>query len=102
MTETAELTGPLVAMLKEAGVFALRMNSGTVRKGKYWIKLHDSGTADILCFPPRKPPVWIETKRGKTNKEQAEAQARFRDRVEAIGHIYVRVTSIDEALKAIQ
>jgi hypothetical protein len=84
------------------------MNSGKIRAGKRWIILHEAGTADILFFPrplnymteAAEPPVWIETKqpKGYTNPEQVEAQAAFKAKVEALGHRYIRVTSVKECL----
>jgi hypothetical protein len=102
-------------MLNQSGGMALRMNSGTAKRGKYWIMLHEPGTADILFFPrswmfsvfngPRPEcPVWIETKqpKGHTNPEQVEAQAQFKATVEALGHRYIRATTIDEGLEALR
>lgn len=122
MSETSELTGPLVKALNETGGLALRMPVGTLRKGKHWIKMHEEGTADILFFPRSgdqvgipfggklywkidfKQPIWIETKdpKGKTAKKRALAQADFKGRVEALGHRYIRATTIDEGLEALR
>ena len=107
MSETSEITGPLIAALNQTGGYAIRMNSGKIRAGKRWIQLHEAGTADIEFFPrPRnfaedaEPPVWIETKhpKGRTNPEQVKAQADFKAKVEALGHRYIRVTSVKECL----
>jgi hypothetical protein len=48
-------------------------------------------------------PVWIETKqpKGSTHKEQVEAQDAFKEKVEALGHFYLRVTSIQECMEAL-
>ena len=102
MSETRELTGPLVRMLKQMGIIAFRMQSGQVRVRGAWMHLCPEGTADILCFP-RGPVTWIETKlpKGSTAKSRKETQAAFRESVEAIGHRYILATSIDEVLKAL-
>jgi len=103
MSETSELTGPLVKMIRQMGILCERMNSGKLRVRGGWIQLHSSGTADILAFP-RGRVVWIETKtiKGTTNKEQIENQAEFQRVVTALGHSYHRITSIDEGLAAVR
>ena len=103
MSESSELTGPLVKMIRQMGILVERMNSGRVKVRGGWMQLHSAGTADVLCFP-RGRVVWIEIKdaRGHTNKEQVEAQAAFRDRVLEIGHEYFRITSIDQGLEAVR
>lgn len=102
MSETKSITGPIVKALTRAGYFAMRLNSGAARQGKYWIQLCPKGTADILLCQPYKPPMWIETKtaEGHTNPEQVKAQAEFAYTVEALGHKYVRATSLDDVLQA--
>jgi len=104
MSEHSEITSPLIKMLRQAGVLALRMNSGKVRVRGGFMQLHDKGTADILCFPEIEgPAVWLETKAVKRDyhKEQYEAQAAFRARVEALGHKYAVVRTIDDGLLAV-
>src|ERR1035437_666177 len=114
MSETAELTTPLIKALNQTGGWAERMNSGIARKGRYTVHLHGKGTADILFFPlhPNQPrglkgaycrPVWIETKqpKGTTAKEQINAQAAFREKVENLGHRYIMVGSIAECFDAL-
>jgi len=104
MGETKDLTGPLLKMLKQMGVEAFRMQSGALQKGPYWIHLCPEGTADILCFPRNRPVTWLETKdpAGATRKSRKEAQAAFRERVEALGHKYVIARTIDEGLEALR
>jgi len=103
MSETSELTGPLVKMIRQMGIMAMRMNSGKVRVRGGWMQLHSPGTADILCFP-RGRVCWLETKtiKGTTNKGQIENQAEFQRVVTALGHSYHRITSIDEGLSAVR
>ena len=103
MTETSEITGPLLKMLNQSGALAMRMPVGRVNVGRHWIMLHEEGTADILCFPRKGGVVWIETKapKGATRKERALKQAEFRDRVLQFGHRHIVARSIDEGLAAI-
>jgi len=103
MSETSELTGPLVAMIRQMGIMCERMNSGKVKVAGGWLQLHSAGTADILAFP-RCRVVWLETKmpKGKTAKEQLENQAEFARRVRDLGHEYHRITTIDQGIEALQ
>lgn len=118
MSETADLTRPLIEQLNATGGYAIRMPVGKVQKGKHWIQMCEEGTADILFFPQGLynfrghghdfisyvQPVWIETKdpRGVTAKKRKQAQAKFRSKVEALGHRYIRATTIDEGLAALK
>jgi hypothetical protein len=99
MSETSEITGPLVKMIRQIGILCERMNSGKVKVRGGWMQLHSPGTADILCFP-RGRVVWFETKKidGHTNPEQIENQDEFKRKVTELGHEYYRITSIDEGL----
>lgn len=111
MSESSEITGPLIEALNQTGGYALRMNAGRVPIGRRWVYLHEEGTADIQFFPRLNllngvvKVVWIETKDplGRTKKGRAEKQAEFRAKVEALGHRYILATSVqqglDEALK---
>ena len=103
MSETSEVTGPLLKMLNQAGAYATRMPVGRVKVGRHWIMLHEEGTADILCFLRTGGVVWIETKsaKGTTHKERAEKQAAFRDKVLALGHRHILAKSIAEGMEAI-
>ena len=112
MSETSELTRPLIDELNKMGGLAMRMNSGKVRVKGGFMQLHGKGTADILFFPKESapyypdcipPPVWIETKnyRRDSHKAQREAQEAFRARVEALGHRYIHAITIEEGLAAL-
>jgi hypothetical protein len=105
MSETSEITRPLIDALNQTGGMALRMNCGTIRLPGRTIKLHDKGTADILFFPRHchvriaglpGTPVWIETKTGK-NGQDAD-QRLFQLKVEALGHRYILATSVEQGL----
>ncbi len=103
MSETSSLTGPLRKMYEQAGALVFRMQSGKIPMAGRWIHLCEEGTADLLVFPRKGGVCWVETKdpNGKTDKARKEAQNRFRERVEALGHTYLRVTTIDEGMRAI-
>jgi hypothetical protein len=101
VSETGSVTKPIQDALEKAGYFCMRLNSGLIKSGKRFIRLCPAGTADLLCCPPSKPPVWIETKtlKGRTKREQLEAQGAFRERVERLGHTYVTARSLDDVLE---
>lgn len=123
MSETSQLTRPLIDELNKTGGLAMRMNSGKVRVKGGFMQLHGAGTADILFFPRAtgkvadpnvglhmldwridfRQPVWIETKnyRRDSHKAQREAQEAFRARVEALGHRYIHAITIEEGLAAL-
>lgn len=104
MSETSSLTGPIVEALTKAGIFAMRLNSGTAKRGRYYIKLCPSGTADVVAFLPNRV-IWIETKEPRDLKRKgstADAQGAFRATVEALGHQYIKMTCLDDVLKAIR
>jgi len=100
VSETSGVTKPIREALEEAGYFVMRLNSGVAKVAGRRIRLCPKGTADLLLCPPHKLPVWIETKteKGRTNPEQIKAQADFAYKVEALGHRYVRATSLDDVL----
>ena len=107
MSETSEITGPLIKALNQTGGMAMRMPVGKLRVGRHYVQMHDEGTADILFFPKQvyvhrpEAPVWIETKdpQGTTAKKRKEMQAHFRARVEALGHKYILCKSIAQGLE---
>lgn len=105
MTETADITRPIVDALKQMGWMAIRLNSGTAKKGKYFIKLCPAGTPDIVAFKAGEPVTWVETKAPRDLKRKgdtADAQADFRERVLAINHRHIRATCLDDVLRALQ
>ena len=103
MSETSNITGPLIKALQKAKVMVFRMPVGRLQKGRHWIHLCAEGTADILCFPASNTVLWIETKdpTGYTHKHRVETQALFAAEVRALGHYYVIVKSVDEGLAAV-
>ena len=103
MSESSELTGPLVAAIRKCGVMCLRMNSGKAKVRGGYLQLHEKGTADILCFP-RGRVVWLETKAVAKDyhKEQQKSQADFRAQVLALGHEHHVIRSLAEGLAAVR
>ena len=103
MSETSQVTKPIVDALNQMGHFAMRLNAGKVRIGRRYLQLLPAGTADILCFTRQGTVLWLETKKAgnRTNREQIEAQGAFKSKVEAFGHTYARVESLDDALTAL-
>jgi hypothetical protein len=104
VSETGSVTKPIQEALTKAGYFCMRLNSGLIKSGKRFICLCPAGTADLVLFLPERMPVWIETKalKGKTNREQLEAQGAFRERVERLSHTYVRATCLDDVLAVLR
>lgn len=104
MSETSGITGPILEAFTKMGIFAMRLNSGTAKKGRYYIKLCEAGTADILAFPP-KWVLWVETKKQEELKRKGQTatkQDEFRQKVEALGHKYIRATSLDDVLNELK
>lgn len=92
MTETSEITTPILEALKKAGIFAMRLNSGKVKVRGGWMTLCPEGTADIVVYPEPQsgfydPVIWIETK--QADGKHRAAQLKFKDRVMALGHQYL-------------
>ena len=104
MSETGSITGPILEAFAKMGIFALRLNSGTAKKGKYYIKLCPAGTADIVAFPPNRV-LWCETKQPSDLNRKgstATAQGKFRATVEALGHQYVMATCLQDVLEVLK
>lgn len=99
MSETSDITAPLLKALRKAGVMAHRMQSGKVKVRGGWMSLCEQGTADILCFPSRKPPTWLETK--VASGKASDSQTDFADRVRSMGHRHFVVRSVEEGLDAV-
>lgn len=104
MSETKNLTGPIIRELEKRKIFAMRLNSGMAKIGKYYVRLCPPGTADIAIYPPFQLPIWVETKMPRDLKRKgstADAQGAFRATVEMLGHQYLRVTTVKEVLDAV-
>lgn len=104
MSETADITKPILEALQQMGWMAIRLNSGVAKKGKYFIKLCPAGTPDIIAFKHGEPTLWVETKAERDLKrkgETAQKQGEFRERVLAMNHRHVRATCLDDVLAAL-
>lgn len=97
-TPESIIKGEIRDFLEMTGMFYLRLNSGTIRKGNRFIKLCPEGTPDFLLFG--KPLMWIEVKGSgqKTSKDRAEKQAAFAERVKSLGHRHIQATSLQEVI----
>jgi hypothetical protein len=111
MSET-QISKSIMDYLAARRVLAFRMNTGAVSaeyKGKTrFMRFGVPGMADILAFTRRWPclivpdkhqdnpiiPTWIEVKTAKG--KQSELQKSFQAQVEAEGHRYAVVRSIDD------
>jgi hypothetical protein len=123
----AAISRSIMDYLAAEHIFALRMNSGTrigSYKGKNWaIKMHEPGTADILAFkseevslmriggPPGDHfcynedailvrPLWLEVK--AADGKQSDLQKSFQAQVEAEGHRYAVVRSIEDVREVLK
>jgi hypothetical protein len=98
-TPEAIIAGEIRDFLKDTGEFFIRLNSGTIRKGNRFIKLCEVGTPDFIVF--RDVPHWIEVKAEgqRTQKERAEKQAAFADKVVKLGHRHIKATTLTEVIE---
>ena len=104
MSETSAVTGPIVKALNDAGYWAIRLNSGEAKRGKYRIKMCPSGTPDILVLLSGGRCLWVETKDVKKDyhKEQQANQGDFHERLEGLGHRVVVARCLDDVLAALE
>lgn len=109
----SQIQRAILADLAARKIFAIRLNSGAMMsnyKGKtYRTTLCAPGTADILALPKETRgvddhgswcsltaivPIWLEVKTDKG--KQSEIQKSFQAQVEAEGHRYAIVRSIED------
>ena len=97
----------IMVKLSELGYVPLRANAGQFWQGKTAtingqliltniksIKGMPEGTSDIICIMPNGKVAWIECK--TATGKQREAQIRFQNMVESMGHKYYIMRSIDD------
>lgn len=79
-----------------AGMPAIRINSGQIKKGRSVIHLAPAGTPDLLIPLHGGRCLWIETKTavGKLSDDQQRVHAELRDR----GHVVLVARSRDDFL----
>ena len=99
-TPEGQLQRLVLDYLSARHIFALRMNSGTlINQAGRPVTFGVPGMADILAFPhwPDSTSlrvVWLELKAPKG--KQSELQKSFQAKVEAEGHRYLLIKSLDE------
>lgn len=87
--------------LKDAGIMAIRVQSGLAKVRGGWMHLATPGTADILAFvKPGGRVVALEVKTAKG--EARETQIAWAERLRAAGGHYALVRSVDDAFAAIE
>jgi len=95
MIENAILT--YLNMRKDCFAFKFKDQSlfanGKYRKGKWEV----NGVADIGCLLDNGRILWLEVKKPKAY--QSKSQKEFQKRLEALGHVYYIVRSVDEVAK---
>lgn len=95
----------VVDLLRAAGYWVARIQSGRLKVRGGFMVCAPEGTADLLALRPGEAPLWVECKRAGrdiTQPEQRAAQDRFRALVERCGHRYVRAASVEAVRGAIE
>jgi hypothetical protein len=95
--------------LEKLGFLVVRINSSTMvaesgtRLSSYRITNINAtaGHSDLVVYRNGKA-VFLEVKRPETRNRLSESQVRFRDCCHRYGMIYLVVTSLDEAVKALE
>lgn len=99
MSETSDIVSPILDALKQAGIFAMRMNSGKMRVRGGYVHLCPVGTPDIVIYPCGRVPVWIECK--VLSKKLRQSQIEMRVKLKALGHRVVVAFSLDDIIPLI-
>lgn len=99
-TPEAKVKNAVDAYLKKLGVINIRTNAGSWQDGDgRWIYGAKAGTADrVVCLPNG---VFCAIEDKATTGKQTEAQARFQQRVESFGAIYILARSRDDVRTAL-
>ena len=100
----------IMVELSKLGYIPLRANSGQFWQGKTAtingqliltnikaIKGMPEGTSDIICIMPNGCTAWIECK--TATGKQRDAQIRFQQMVESLGHKYYIMRSVEDIKK---
>lgn len=95
MSET-RLSKEIRDALTDAGFWAMRINSGTVRVAGGFMHLAPKGTPDVLVLHPY---GWLEVKTDVG--ESSEAQRKFRERAAKTGVRHAEVRSVEDALRTV-
>lgn len=100
MSETTSIVTPAVELLnKVPGVWAMRVNSGGRKVGKYFIHFAPEGTADIFCVADGQA-FFFEAK--LPGERLSEEQQKFSERARRAGAAYFVVTDRVQPLREIE
>ena len=100
MASESTIQKGIMVALSERGCVPLRINAGTMLIGDRAIKSAPTGFSDLLVLCPGGRTVFMEVKTAKGT--QRDSQRRFEAMCQSLGHRYVVVRSVSEALSAIQ
>ena len=114
MTPEGAILKAVLDYLAARKILAFRMNTGAMsgeHNGKRWfMRFGAQGMADVLAFPHvwREDnadmliiaPLWLEVKTAKG--KQSPAQKEFQAMVEADGHQYAVVRSVEDLIEALK
>lgn len=94
----------IVDYLNAIGWLAWRQNNHAT-PGRRFIGMR--GVSDVVALQPGGPSWWIEVKNPSVGKKQVKGQLsqnqkEFRDRIQKMGHIYVKAYSLDDVISAIE
>lgn len=101
MSETSEVTRPLLDALHALNIYAVRTHSGRVRIRGGWMHLGPKGTPDISGYFADGRGFVIETKkscRDGCSCDSCSAQRETRKELERRNVLYVFARSVDAAL----
>lgn len=103
----------IMVELSKLGYIPLRANSGQFWQGQsvtiegkraliniQAVKGMPEGTSDIICIMPNGRTAWIECK--TATGKQREAQIRFQQMVESLGHKYYIMRCVEDVNKLVE
>jgi hypothetical protein len=102
-TPEAKVKSEVLEFLKRSSLIWFRMQSGKVAVKRGFLHLAPLGTADFLIFKGSEP-FWIELKAPgqKTQKERAQRQREFAEKVLALGHKHLTAETLDEVIEFVK
>ena len=87
------VTRVILAYLRMHGALLVRVQSGTIRSGQYFIHGAEPGTADLIgVYRGRAIAIEVKTKTGRMQKSQVEWSERWK----AAGGIYLVARDIHD------
>jgi hypothetical protein len=95
----ANIQKAIIDWLRAKKIWHRRLNTGAIRRGGRMVRFGKPGDADLLCTVGDKEQVWltwleVKDKDGKQSPDQKAFQAE----VEAQGHTYLVVRSVDDVI----